>query len=463
MHLCIAKDAALCYAQSCGACRTCKAGGARGRGCGVLNMHMTYEEALRFIHGASGRGKKVGLENMRALLARLGNPHGQFRAIHVAGTNGKGSVCAFLNAALCCAGQRVGLYTSPFLQRYNERMRLNGAPIDDGVLADLTGEVADAVEALRAEGVLPTEFEIGTAIAFLFFARAGADIAVVEVGLGGRLDPTNVIVPQCAAIASIGLDHTRTLGDTVEAIAWEKAGIAKPGVPLFLSAQASPSVRSVIASHCEAVGAPFFMAPADVGLPLGLEGAHQRYNAALAVCALRALGIDETSIAEGLRRTRWPARLEWIGEKPPLLLDGAHNPQGAQSLADYVSTLPRRRTVLLCGVMQDKDWRGVARALRPLADAAVTVAPPDRRGLDAVALASAFEGIPSHACQSLEEAWDKARALAGPQGRVVGAGSLYLAGALRTLALGRDEALLLPEITKESPKGGARACSSISR
>ncbi len=412
-----------------------------------------YEDAIAYIHAAHENGKKNDLANMRLLLARLGNPEARFPALHVTGTNGKGSVCALLNAALQCSGYRTGLYTSPFLQRYNERMRIDGAPIPNARLAALLDTVAPHIEALRAEGVCPTEFEIGTALAFTYFAEENVDIAVVEVGLGGRLDPTNVLIPRVCAIASIGLDHTRVLGDTIEAIAGEKAGIAKPGVPLVLSAQGPESARAVVRARCEAVCAPFHVTDDAATVPtVGLQGAHQAYNAALAARVLHVLveqgwRVPDEAIAEGFRRARWPGRLEWVGGKPPLLMDGAHNPEGARALAAYVASLPRVRTAMLLGMLMDKDWPEMARTLAPLADAVVTVSPDNYRALDAGALAKAVgeQGVPAEAAAALPDALARARELAGPSGRVVAAGSLYLIGSLRTLVLGQDDALLTSE------------------
>ncbi len=408
----------------------------------------TYDEALAFIHGTYGLGKKDGLSNMHRLLTRLGDPQERFASVHVAGTNGKGSVCAYVHAALCYAGYKVGLYTSPFLQRYNERMRVNGTPIPDDTLTQLMDAVAAEVLVLREEGIFPTEFEIGTALAFMHFAKSAVDIAVIEVGLGGRLDPTNVIVPRVAAIASIGLDHTHVLGDTLEAIAAEKAGIAKPGVPLILSAQANDAVREVVSARCMEIGSPFIIAKPTVGLTLSLEGPHQAYNAGVAVellAQLQAQGfaISDTHIVEGLCHTRWPGRLEWVAGEPPLLMDGAHNPQGAQALAAYVQTLPPRKNVLLCGIMQDKDWRKITDIFALFADEAITVAPDNHRALDPGRLAEAYRvrGIPALAAETLPGALEKARAQAGEGGRIIAAGSLYLVGALRTLVVGQDDAL----------------------
>lgn len=237
-----------------------------------MTGELDYAQALAFIHGATGIGKKNGLENMRALLARLGNPQQQFPSVHIAGTNGKGSVCAFVHAGLVCAGKNTGLYTSPFLQRYNERIRINGVPVSDAALAAVASRIKREVDALRQENISPTEFEIGTVAAFLYFAQQQVDYAVVEVGLGGRLDPTNVLLPRICAIASIGLDHTHILGDTLEKIALEKAGIAKPGVPLVLSAQVQGEASEAIAAHCRAVGAPLLRAQPERDCPLACPG-----------------------------------------------------------------------------------------------------------------------------------------------------------------------------------------------
>ncbi len=407
---------------------------------------MTYDEALNFIHGTYGKGAKNGLANMHALLGRLGNPHQLFPSVHVAGTNGKGSVCAYIQSALRLAGYKTGLYTSPFLQRYNERMRIDGEPIPDGTLARYTTEVAEQVEALRREGIHPTEFEIGTAVAFLYFAREKVDIAVIEVGLGGRLDPTNVITPKVCAIASIGFDHMRVLGDTLPAIALEKAGIAKPGVPLVLSAQVEGEARETIARRCAEINAPLIISRPTDGLEIGLPGAHQTYNAGTAVGVLEMLNRDgfvitPRQIGEGLRKTRWPGRLEWIPSTPPLLMDGAHNPQGVRALAEYIATLPRAKTVLLTGIMQDKAWREMAGVFAGFIDAAVTVAPDNHRALAPEALRDMFRehGIPAESAASLEEGLRRATELAGPEGRVIAAGSLYLVGALRTLVVGESQ------------------------
>lgn len=402
---------------------------------------MIYEDALAFIHGSYRNGVKNGLSNMVALMDRLGNPQNQVPAMHVAGTNGKGSVCAYLQAALRRMGYRTGLYTSPFLQRYNERIRLDGKPIADDDLAELMTGISVAVDALRSEGIRPTEFEIGTALAFAYFARVKVDIAVVEVGLGGRQDPTNVITPLVAGIASIGLDHTHVLGDTEQAIAYEKAGIAKPGVPLVLSGQAGEAVRETIRAHCEAVGAVFSVAGRYEN-ETGLFGEYQKWNAGLAEDMLAKLWphgfrIRKWVMREGFSCARWPGRLEWVPFACPLLLDGAHNPQGAESLRTYVRALPKKYTVLLFGVMRDKDFDGIVERCAGFADHVVAVTPDAVRGVAPSEIAALFQarGIQADCCATVRDGLLKARELAEQNnGQVVVAGSLYLVGEVRTLA-----------------------------
>lgn len=413
--------------------------------------HFTYPEALAYIHGMYGLGEKHGVDNMHALMAKLGNPHQKIRAVHVAGTNGKGSVCAFSQAILRCAGYSVGLYTSPFLQRYNERIRLNGRPIPDEDLAEITSIVAEAVESVRDEGIKPTEFEIGTAVAFVYFARQAIDFAVIEVGLGGRIDPTNILRPEVSAIAAIGFDHTKVLGDTLELIAAEKAGIAKPGIPMVVSGQNSGSVLDVIRRRCEEVEASLIIAKPTDGFELGLKGEHQQYNAGLAVGIveqLKAQGVHvpDNAIANGLSKARWPGRLEWVSENPSFILDGAHNLQGAEALASYLKALPVSRIVLITGMLRDKDWEAIAGVLARAVDEVVTVKPDSHRALAADTLVQVFErhGRPACAAASLQDALVQAHGIAGQQGVIVIAGSLYLVGEARTV-LGCPDNTLLAE------------------
>ena len=425
----------------------------------------TVQEAVAYIHSLYATGEKHGLDNMRALLARLGDPQTGLAMAHVAGTNGKGSTCATLEAILRAAGLRTGLYTSPYLQRYNERIRIDGEPIGDEALTALVRDTAPAVEALAAQNIRVTEFEYGTALALCAFARAQVDVAVIEVGLGGRLDPTNVIRPLVCAVTAVGMDHMQLLGDTIEQIAAEKAGIVKPGVPVVI-ARMDERAQRVIERAAGAANAPaltlngseavclsagarkqrvrfrigdFLLDDAQLALP----GAHQLDNAACALaCALRLrerFDIPDGALREGLACVRWPGRLEWMGN---VLLDGAHNPQGVGALCAYLQKyLDPARTVLLTGMLADKDVTGMCAQLADRARQVVTVAPPVPRAMDAQELAERLRQAGAARvtpCEDVREALELARSLAAQGDAVVCAGSLYLIGALRTLLEERE-------------------------
>ena len=423
---------------------------------------VNYEQAVAYIHGKYGKGVKRGLDNMYALLRRLGNPHEGLRCIHVAGTNGKGSTCAFLDAALRAQGYRVGLYTSPFLMRYNERMRINGCEIPDETLAALTTEVAAHVQAMEESGEgFPTVFEIGTAIVLTWLAREKVDVAVIEVGLGGTHDPTNVIHPEVSVIARIGLDHTRTLGSTLEEIAAVKGGILQPGRPAVLQAQGE-AVAAVIRGIAQEKQAPFLHCadwpPSAValsargarftagfpGLPaqeyeIRLPGAHQVDNAVTALAALSLLPEDLRVSPEaaraGLRDAVWPGRLEWRGN---LLLDGAHNPQGVRALREYAQDFLRdRRVAVLTGSMADKDVAAIAEGIAAIADAVVCVSPEHMaRAVPAPELCGLYRGRtdkPVLAAEDTAQGLRQAQTLAGEAGVVLVCGSLYLVGEVRRM------------------------------
>ena len=413
---------------------------------------LSYETALTYIENTIGTGVKSGLQNMIRLLERLGNPHLAFPTLHVAGTNGKGSVCAFLQAALRCAGYKTGLYSSPYLQKYNERIRINGILLPNDVLGVLMEEIIPVVDGMREEGIYPTVFEIGTALAFQYFAHEQVDIAVIEAGLGGRLDSTNVVSPLVCGITSIGLDHVKKLGDNKASIAAEKAGIAKPGVPLVLCSQVTEDIKQIVQACCEETGAPFFLSDAPYEGAIGLLGKHQHHNASVAISMLQRLRetgfvISDEVIFEGIARTRWPGRLEWLDGKERILLDGAHNPQAAQALLHYFISLPRLYTVLLFGIIQDKDWQSVIHTLSKIANIVVTVSPDAQRGLDPSEAANAFNshGVACMPCQTVQEGLQAAKRIAElHNGRIIVSGSLYLVGQVRTL-MGNGESLLLSE------------------
>lgn len=381
-----------------------------------------------------------GLERMQRALDALGRPDQAFDVLHVGGTNGKGSTCAMAAAALSAAGHRVGLYTSPHLVRFNERIQVAGEEISDAKLGARVAEIRQRCpwHDATVEGERLTYFEFATLAALLHFAAEGVDVAVVEVGLGGRLDATSAITPRVTAVARIGLDHTQLLGETIERIAVEKAGIFKPGVPAVVHARQPPGALETLRAEAERRGAPFVQAAPDWAGPVALPGAHQRGNAGLAAAALRELArqgvaVAEEAIARGIGTARWPGRLESLGG---VLLDGAHNPDGAAALAAALRALhPGRPVELVFGVLSDKDVGGMLRALAPAARRLHVVAPVSPRGRDAAevaALAATF-GVPADVHGGIAAALACARDAARDGALVCVAGSLYLVGEARAL------------------------------
>ncbi|MBQ2701078.1 MAG: bifunctional folylpolyglutamate synthase/dihydrofolate synthase [Clostridia bacterium] len=415
---------------------------------------MNAAQIIDTIHAARYTGEKRGLDNTRALMDQLHIPYTPAPAIHVAGTNGKGSTCAMLESALRHAGYKTGLYTSPFLQVYNERIRINGRMISDEMLEIYGNPVLEAAEKLaREKDIHPTAFELGTALAYSVFYHEKVDCAVIEVGLGGRLDPSNVVIPEVSVIAALALDHTAILGDTLPQIAAEKAGIIKPGVPVVALKPNDDEVAQVLEARAKALGAPLVWADpqwitavndakgAEVSIDaprlkinarINLPGFHQQKNGLLAAMALQEFGLNEAQIAAGLGEAQWPARLEWADY---LLLDGAHNAQGARALKKYVDAFLRgQKKVLLMGVLEEKLDEEMLNTMASLAEEAVTVTPDSPRALPAQELADRLmlRGCRARTADSLAEGLEKARTLAG-EGVVICAGSLYLAGAMRTL------------------------------
>jgi dihydrofolate synthase/folylpolyglutamate synthase len=368
-------------------------------------------------------GMRLGLEPMREACARMGHPERSFAAVHVAGTNGKGSVCAMVESIARTRGLRTGLYTSPHLCRFAERIRIDGEPISDPQLADVLGRALHEAPDLSF-------FEAATLTAFLAFRQAGVDVGILEVGLGGRLDATNVL-PQvsAAAITRIALDHADRLGPTLVDIAREKAGIAKAGLDLVLGPM-DPDVRRAIDEVARERGATTSSID-DVLAPtrIGLEGDHQIDNARIATVLGRRLGASSEAVAAGLAAVRWPGRLERIG---PHLLDCAHNPDGARALARYVRALgiPPGRAKLVFGALTDKDWQGMLAELAPLAASRVFVAPRAgaRTAVEPLAMTALWEG---KAAASLEAALEPAGAEI-----VIVAGSILLVGQARAALLG---------------------------
>ncbi|HLO25419.1 MAG TPA: folylpolyglutamate synthase/dihydrofolate synthase family protein, partial [Geobacteraceae bacterium] len=337
---------------------------------------MTYQETLAYIYGLARFGMKPGLQRISAILGALGNPEEGLQVVHVAGTNGKGSTAAFLSSVAAAGGYRVGLFTSPHLIRFTERMRINGAEIDADSVVRLAGRV------MKAAPPDATFFEIVTAMAFLHFAEEGVDLAVMEAGMGGRLDATNSASGILSVITPISLDHSHYLGETTIAIAQEKAGVIKTGRPVVVAAQ-TPEVMSVITRRCADLASPCFLSGADYGaswkpdgldyrglhsrlsgLSPGIRGRYQAENAASALCAAELLGsrgfrLDEPVLRAGIESARWPGRMEMFGDAPRVILDGAHNAAGAEALAEAMADVPHDRLFLVVGVMEDKDAEGI--------------------------------------------------------------------------------------------------------
>lgn len=429
---------------------------------------MTYQEALDFIGSqprfaprklAEGE-EPFSLNAIRRLLSLLGDPQDSLRFVHVAGTNGKGSTVAFLSQILVESGLRVGIYTSPFLERFTERIRIGREEISETDMGRLTAQVRDGVEQMKQAGEdLPSEFELVCAVAFLYFKEHKVDIVVLEVGLGGRLDATNVIsTPELAVLTAIGLDHMETLGGTLPKIAREKAGIIKPGGDV-LAAPQGPQVDDVFRAVCRTQNAALHQAfspvrtapptldgqrfdlPGYPHLRIGLLGAYQIENAALAAQAallLRQKGwpITEYTLRAGLENTRWPGRFELLRQAPAVLIDGAHNAGGAQALRRSLDAyFSGQRVTFVVGVLSDKDYDSMLSAVLPLADCFYTVTPPSPRSLPAEDLAIYLQtkGAAATACPTVEEAVRQAVVHAGKNGVVCVFGSLYYIGQVRKL------------------------------
>ena len=416
---------------------------------------MELEQALAFIHGTDWKGSRLGLERMRELMRRLGEAQDHLKFIHVAGTNGKGSTSTMLASILTAAGYKTGLYTSPHLVRVNERFRIDGSDIPDAALCRAAEAVKEASDGMADA---PTEFEILTAMGFWYFAAEKCGAVVLEVGLGGRLDSTNVIpAPEAAVITNIGLEHTAILGSTLAAIAAEKSGILKPGCRAVLYGQ-SREVGEVVARVCAEKEIPLTVTDASqltllssgldgqrftyrgsAPLLLPLLGDYQLRNAMTVldtVDALRAQGrnISADAVAHGLAAARWPGRLELVRRRPDLIIDGGHNPQCAQALAASLRGLyGEKKLIFLIGVLADKDWQSMVGEVLPLAKAIVTVRPESDRAKDENELAAwvRAQGVPAEAHASIGEALDAALALAGPEDAVCAWGSLYSVGELR--------------------------------
>ncbi len=390
-------------------------------------------------------GIKLGLDNIRAILSALGRPETAWRSIHIAGTNGKGSVAAMVECGLRAAGLKTGRYTSPHLDRIEERVAINGRPIDPATFERVTAVVLDAVDAATASGALavqPTFFEVSTAIAFEIFKREGVDVAVVEVGLGGRFDATNVLTPTITAITSIAFDHERHLGHTLADIAFEKAGIAKPGVPLVIG-RLPDEAAARVAEVAATIGAPVVDAHAaatDRAYPpftLALPGRHQVDNAAVAIAILEQWStlvahVPTDAIVTGLTDCEWPARLEWLhlpfGE---LLIDAAHNPAGTAALASYLRDTGRAPLPIVFAAMADKDLASMIGALSPVAASFIATTVPHARARSADQLAGEIRALTSVPVESAASPVSAVTLALRESPRAVACGSIYMIGPLR--------------------------------
>lgn len=417
---------------------------------------MTYQEALTYIHSISWRGSKPGLERISGMMEQLGNVQEDLKFIHIAGTNGKGSVSAMLSSVLTAVGYRTGLFISPYIMRFNERMQVNGMPISDEELAEIIAEVQPVAESMAER---PTEFEIITAAAFLWFARQKCDIVVLETGLGGRLDATNLISKNvCAVITNLGMDHTEYLGNTLGEIAGEKCGILKPGCPV-VAYRSAPEAMKVIRARAKELECP--VRTADFGkikalsadlqgqtfqykqfpeLTVHLLGAHQLKNAAVAletISVLRKAGweIPDEAVVQGMDATRWPGRFEVLQDNPLVIVDGAHNPQGVESLIAAVKEyLPGQHIVCVTGVLADKDWKPMMDRLKTVVSDFVAVTPDSPRALGNVRLAryltdrEHWVSVADDVEKGLTGALERAKATGG---MVLACGSLYMAADVR--------------------------------
>lgn len=418
---------------------------------------MNYNETLEFIHGIKWFGSRLGLERVEYILKALGNPEKKLKFVHIAGTNGKGSTAACMAAVLKEAGYKTGLYTSPYIIRFNERMQINGEQIPDERLSEITGRVRPIAEAMTED--VPTEFEIITAVAMEYFAEEECDIVVLEVGLGGEFDATNVIeAPELAVITAIGLDHTKELGPTLADIARAKAGIIKDGCDVVVYGNEPEEAERVFEAVCRERNARLtvtdfssvnvkkcdldhiiFDYDGQEELLLPLIGSYQPKNAAVAITALKALrnkgwSITDENIRDGLRDVKWPGRFEVLLRKPVFVIDGAHNPHGIDAARDSIKAhFGDEKMIFLVGVMADKDVPSMMKVLAPMAREIVTVTPNNPRAMEAGELAARIReyGAEAEACETIQTGVDRVLELAGDEGTICALGSLYFSSDVR--------------------------------
>lgn len=419
---------------------------------------MTYNEAIEYIHGINWTFCKPGLERISELCEKLGHPERKLKFIHVAGTNGKGSVCSMTESVLRAAGYKTGLYTSPYIRQFNERMQINGKNISNEELVELAEYVRPFADAMTDK---PTEFELITAVAFEYFARNNCDAVVLEAGLGGRLDSTNVIRnPLLSVITGIALDHTAILGDTIEKIASEKAGIIKDAAPILFGGE-NETAAEVIKAQAKISGSVFYQVNYDSlsnvnanlsgtvfdygtrhGVEIKLLGLYQPKNAAIVINIVDILNkygfrISDTALYEGLKKAIWPARFEKVADDPLIIFDGAHNPQGIeQAVKSIRHYFGNKKIHILTGVLKDKNYNEIAKMLATVTDRAFTITPPSPRALPADNYAEVLRqaGINATAFTNIAESFSTAKKEAkNDKVPLVCLGSLYVYASLSQL------------------------------
>jgi len=420
---------------------------------------LTYAETIDYLFGLQRMGIKLGLENISRLLGAIGEPQSRLPAAHVGGSNGKGSTAAHLEAILMRAGLRVGLYTSPHFVRFTERIRLNRQDISEPEVVDWTRRILQAVPDLAVSpqvgsSVPVTFFEFTTAIALGYFAEKGVDLAILEVGMGGRLDATNVCLPMVTVITSVSLEHQNYLGRTLAQIAGEKAGIIKPGIPV-ISGVVHPVAQRIIRDVCQEKGSPLYRLGREIvvagtpsefhywglkssyrGLRTCMRGRHQVRNAALALAAAellaeRGLGAGEQAIRQGLQDVQWPGRQQYMQGPPNILMDGAHNPEAMRSLCSSLARDYRyERLRVLMGVMKDKDHRRMLRMIAPMAYEMVFCRPQMDRAQDPWVLQAEALALGARATvvESVSQGFQDLVERAGPEDLICVTGSLFVVG-----------------------------------
>ena len=416
---------------------------------------MNAEQAIAYIHSVCWKGSIPGLGRTQELLEKMGNPEKKLKFVHIAGTNGKGSTAAMTASILSKAGYRTGLYTSPYIYRFHERIQVDGVEISDEDLTEITEYVKPLADSMAQS---PTEFELVCCIAFEYFYRKKCDIVVLEVGMGGAWDATNVIeVPEVAVITNIGLDHTEYLGDTVEKIAETKSGIFKPHGHAVVY-RSTPSVEAVYERVCaerdvslrkadfdglvlkaHTLEGQVFDCGSRKNLVLPLLGDHQLHNASVVLSIADTLigegwKISEQNIYDGIRDVRWPGRFDIVCRKPLFIIDGGHNPQCIEALVKNIRDyLAGKKVIALTGVLADKDYADMYKPVMPLVDRFVCITPPNPRKLEAQQLARYLQqaGAQAQASESILDGVKKAMDLAGEDGVVLCFGSLYSIGGIR--------------------------------